>query len=156
MTQQPDPAGLEAVFVPADPPRAGVLALWAPGGADNAGGGSDESTEGVELVLPAGSRVRRARVPARLVPVPEALPLLCGRPAPPDASASYRAWASAALAGAVSSRAGGCGRRRAHRGTAHGGPVRSIPTTGPGWRSWWRRCRRRRTPCRCQAAGHCG
>ncbi|MGW0229501.1 DEAD/DEAH box helicase [Actinopolymorpha singaporensis] len=99
MTQQPDPAGLEAVFVPADPPRAGVLALWAPGGADNAGGGSDESTEGVELVLPAGSRVRRARVPARLVPLPEALPLLCGRPAPPDASASYRAWASAALAG---------------------------------------------------------
>ncbi|NYH91015.1 SNF2-related protein [Actinopolymorpha rutila] len=105
MTQQPDSAGLEAVFVPADPPRAGVLALWTPGGADRAGsadragGNGDESTRGVELVLPAGSRVRRTRVPARLVPVPEALGLLCGRRAPPNTTASYRAWASAALAG---------------------------------------------------------
>ncbi|MET9023139.1 SNF2-related protein [Actinopolymorpha sp. NPDC004070] len=102
MTQQPDPAGLEAVFVPADPPRAGVLALWAPGGTDRGDrvdGGDDQGKHGVEVVLPAGSRVRRARVPARLVPLPEALTLLCGRQAPPDATASYRAWASAALAG---------------------------------------------------------
>ncbi len=100
VTQQPDTAGLEAVFVPADPPRAGMLALWSPGGTDRRSeDGADEGTHGVELVLPAGSRVRRARVPARLVPVPEALSLLCGRQAPPDATTSYRAWASAALAG---------------------------------------------------------
>ncbi|MFD2081496.1 DEAD/DEAH box helicase [Actinopolymorpha cephalotaxi] len=105
MTQVPDTAGLEAVFVPADPPRAGVLALWSPGGADRAdrapstSGGSDESTHDVEVVLPAGSRVRRTRVPARLVPVPEALALLCGPQASANATASYRAWASAALAG---------------------------------------------------------
>src|SRR6266516_4277451 len=53
-----------AVFVPADPPRAGVVAVWGDGA------GSDE----VELVLPAGGGVRRRRVRGRLLPLAAAHP----------------------------------------------------------------------------------
>ncbi|GAA5022037.1 SNF2-related protein [Actinopolymorpha pittospori] len=103
---------LEAVFVPADPPRAGTLALWDPSDVQRgdasgherrpaAAGGADDGVtlRPVELVLPAGSRVRRTQVPARLLTVEDALSLLCGTPAPATSSASYRAWAAAALAG---------------------------------------------------------
>ncbi|HZC26357.1 MAG TPA: DEAD/DEAH box helicase [Actinopolymorphaceae bacterium] len=83
---------LEAVFVPADPPRAGVLALWRPSG-HISGDGTP-----IELVLPAGSRVRRTTLPARLVPVEDALSLLAAAPKE-QASDSFRAWAGAALAG---------------------------------------------------------
>jgi len=60
-----------AVFVPADPPRAGVVAVCGDGA------GSDE----VELVLPAGGGVRRRRVRGRLLPLAAALPTLLAVPA---------------------------------------------------------------------------
>ena len=77
-----------ATFVPADPPRAGVLAVWGDGQ------GSDE----LDLVLPAGRGTRRRRVRGRLLPVASALPALLA-PAAGDASASVAAWSAAAAAG---------------------------------------------------------
>ncbi len=75
---------LEAVFLPADPPRAGRLALW----------GDRSGDERVELVLPAGRR----KVPARLLSVAASLDLLTGS-ADAMTSDSLRAWSAAALAG---------------------------------------------------------
>ena len=86
-------SGLEAVFVPGDPPRTGRLALWRA-----SGGPPGDADATVELVLPAGSRVRRSDVPARLLPLPEALALLTEPPGP-DATPSFRAWSAAALTG---------------------------------------------------------
>ena len=77
-----------ATFVPADPPRAGALAVWGDGQ------GSDE----LDLVLPAGRGTRRRRVRGRLLPVASALPALLA-PAAGDASASVAAWSAAAAAG---------------------------------------------------------
>ena len=58
----------DAVFVPADPPRAGRLALYG----DLAAAG--EVADGtVDLVLPKGSAVRRTTVPARLLRIDEVL-----------------------------------------------------------------------------------
>lgn len=85
----------EAVFVPGDPPRTGVLALWAGAGLDEVG----EPGE-IGLVLPAANGVRRRRLPARLVPIGAALPaLVAGSTALP--SPSLRAWAAAATMGAT-------------------------------------------------------
>ncbi len=81
----------DAVFVPADPPRAGRLALYG----DLAAVG--EVADGtVELVLPKGSQVRRTTVPARLLSITEALDRVMQ---PVDGSASWEAWRAAALAG---------------------------------------------------------
>ena len=77
-----------ATFVPADPPRAGALAVWGDGQ------GSDE----LDLVLPAGRGTRRRRVRGRLLPVASALPALLA-PTAGGASASVAAWSAAAAAG---------------------------------------------------------
>ena len=77
-----------ATFVPADPPRAGALAVWGDGQ------GSDE----LDLVLPAGRGTRRRRVRGRLLPLASALPALLA-PAAGGASASVAAWSAAAAAG---------------------------------------------------------
>ncbi|TCO32917.1 SNF2 family DNA or RNA helicase [Kribbella steppae] len=82
----------DAVFVPADPPRAGRLALY--GDLAAAGEVADET---VELVLPKGSQVRRTTVPARLLTVSQVLDRL-GSDAV-DGSESWAAWRAAALAG---------------------------------------------------------
>ncbi|MER7245788.1 DEAD/DEAH box helicase [Kribbella sp. NPDC000426] len=104
---------LDAVFVPADPPRAGRLALYG----DLAAGGV-EANGSVELVLPRGTTVRRTTVAARLLPMPELLarltapdvdPIGTSRPDRadgPDAadahgSQSWTAWRAAGLAGLV-------------------------------------------------------
>ncbi|WP_427891411.1 DEAD/DEAH box helicase [Kribbella sp. GL6] len=82
----------DAVFVPADPPRAGRLALY--------GDLSGETADGsVELVLPRGTAVRRTTVPARLLSMDEVI----GRLTEPegDASRSWAAWRAAGLAGLV-------------------------------------------------------
>ncbi|HEY3510667.1 MULTISPECIES: DEAD/DEAH box helicase [Kribbella] len=82
----------DAVFVPADPPRAGRLALY--------GDLSGETADGsVELVLPRGTAVRRTTVPARLLSLEEVV----GRLTEPegDASRSWAAWRAAGLAGLV-------------------------------------------------------
>ena len=97
----------EAVFLPGDPPRASVIALWHPAGLPDspetpvAVAGTGTATVGsVELVLPAGSAVRRRVVEARLIPVSEALPWLVAHPADDDTPPSLAAWAVAARMGA--------------------------------------------------------
>ena len=100
----------DAVFVPADPPRAGRLALYG----DLAAAG--EVADGtVDLVLPKGSAVRRTTVPARLLRIDEVLSRLgsddgassaaesassaVGSAGSAAGSASWEAWRAAALAG---------------------------------------------------------
>ncbi|HZX08003.1 DEAD/DEAH box helicase [Kribbella sp.] len=82
----------DAVFVPADPPRAGRLALY--------GDLSGETADGTaELVLPRGTAVRRTSVPARLLSMDEVLTRLTEPEG--DASGSWAAWRAAGLAGLV-------------------------------------------------------
>ncbi|MGZ0152710.1 SNF2-related protein [Kribbella sp. WER1] len=82
----------DAVFVPADPPRAGRLALY--------GDLADETADGtVELVLPRGTAVRRTIVPARLLTMDEVVSRLTEPDG--DASESWAAWRAAGLAGLV-------------------------------------------------------
>ncbi|MQA93574.1 MAG: ATP-dependent helicase [Streptosporangiales bacterium] len=78
----------QVLFVPGDPAREGRLAVL--------GEGPDE----VEVVRRAGSAVRRARQPARLLPVREALPELLALAGSPDAGPEVEAWSTAAVAGA--------------------------------------------------------
>ncbi len=79
--------GIEATFIPGDVPRTAALALWAKGDAL----GDDQ----VELVLPAGSTVRRRTVRARIVPIREVIdPLVCTGPAD-EVTDSVRAWSVA-------------------------------------------------------------
>ncbi|MGW1347141.1 DEAD/DEAH box helicase [Kribbella sp. NPDC002412] len=104
----------DAVFVPADPPRAGRLALYG----DLAAVG--EVADGtVSLVLPKGSQVRRTTVPARLLTIAQVLDRVRdgsdgggagswadgsgswadGSGGWSDGSASWEVWRTAALAG---------------------------------------------------------
>ncbi|TCC17090.1 DEAD/DEAH box helicase [Kribbella sindirgiensis] len=87
----------DAVFVPADPPRAGRLALYG----DLAGAG--ETADGtVDLVLPRGTTVRRTTVPARLLSIDDVLTRLTEPDEPGGhASTSWAAWRAAGLAGLV-------------------------------------------------------
>ena len=102
-----------AVFLPADPPRAGVLAVY--------GEGPDE----IELALPAGRTVRRTRIATRLVPLAEALPALLAVPVaradPAQVHPVLAAWATAATAGV---------------GLVARG--RLLPTASPGGYDAWR------------------
>ncbi|MYS20942.1 hypothetical protein GA0115240_124010, partial [Streptomyces sp. DvalAA-14] len=80
----------EAVFLPADPPRRGQIAFWTPGG--------DPPDLGVEPVR------LTAAVPAVLVPVEQALPLLArcralGADGSGRASAGTAFWGAAAVLG---------------------------------------------------------
>jgi superfamily II DNA or RNA helicase len=77
-----------ATFVPADPPRAGALAVW----------GDGQGPDELELVLPVGGGTRRRRVRGRLLPLASALPALLAPPAG-GASASVAAWSAAATTG---------------------------------------------------------
>ncbi|NUR96653.1 MAG: DEAD/DEAH box helicase [Kribbellaceae bacterium] len=82
----------DAVFVPADPPRAGRLALY--------GDLRGETADGtVELVLPRGTSVRRTSVPARLLSMDEVLARLTSQEEPE--AGSWAAWRTAGLAGLV-------------------------------------------------------
>ena len=77
-----------AIFVPSDPPRDGVLAVW----------GDEPGPTPVELVLPAntGKSFRRARVDAHVLPLAEAIPRLL---AVSDGSPAVSAWSAAVAAG---------------------------------------------------------
>ncbi len=77
-----------AVFLPADPPRAGRLALY----------GDGAGPDRVELVVRAGRTLRRQPVPARLIPIAAALPALLTVPVT-DSDPALAAWATAATAG---------------------------------------------------------
>ena len=70
--------GREVTFVPADPPRRSVFAVWdaraaqrgSPAGAEH---GPADLPDVLEVVLPSGNGVRRHRVPARFVPVADSI-----------------------------------------------------------------------------------
>ncbi|MEV6827804.1 DEAD/DEAH box helicase [Amycolatopsis sp. NPDC051102] len=81
-------ADTQATYLPADPPRDGVLALW---GDDVAGGTT------IELVLPRGAKFARTKVDAELVPLERALPRLLSVGA--EASPAVAAWSAAVNAG---------------------------------------------------------
>ncbi|HWD77281.1 MAG TPA: DEAD/DEAH box helicase [Kribbella sp.] len=81
----------DAVFVPADPPRAGRLALY--------GDLTEEPDGTVGLVLPRGTSVRRTTVPARLLTMEDVLARLT-EPDEPEPG-SWAAWRAAGLAGLV-------------------------------------------------------
>ncbi|MFI0819399.1 DEAD/DEAH box helicase [Streptomyces sp. NPDC021098] len=63
-----------AVFLPADPSRAGRVAFWRPDGPPP--GGPSAATEELTVVVPDGSGVRTRAVPARVLSLSEALPVL--------------------------------------------------------------------------------
>ncbi|MEU8636268.1 SNF2-related protein [Amycolatopsis sp. NPDC048633] len=81
-------ADTQATYLPADPPRDGVLALW---GDDVAGGTT------IELVLPRGGKFARTKVDAELVPLERALPRLLA--VGEEASPAVAAWSAAVNAG---------------------------------------------------------
>ncbi len=84
----------DALFIPGDPPRRGRLALFPPPSrARSARSGS------VEMVVRAGSRFRRASVPAQLLSMAQALELLTGLPAGAELPLSLAAWSLAFKAG---------------------------------------------------------
>ena len=78
-----------AVFLPGDPGRLGTLALY------DAPGQAPSTT--IELVLPTAKSVRRRTVPARLVPLDEAIPALLAIDRD-SATPSLAAWSVAATA----------------------------------------------------------
>ena len=107
------------MFVPSDPPRAGVLALWGEGFGTGAPVPAGRISD-VELVLPTAAMVRRRREVARLVDLPHALPWLVGLPAGAEISPSLAGWAAAAKLGA----------QLVARG-------RLLPAASPGgWDAW--------------------
>ncbi|HEV7977840.1 DEAD/DEAH box helicase [Amycolatopsis sp.] len=77
----------QATYVPADPPRDGVLALWGHEGGDTP----------LEFVLPVGKTYQRTKVDASLIPLEKAIPGLLD--AEGDESPSIIAWAAALEAG---------------------------------------------------------
>ncbi|HEU5152483.1 MAG TPA: DEAD/DEAH box helicase [Iamia sp.] len=83
--------GVEAVFVPGRPARAGRLAVWRPDGPRAAEAGDDT----LQLAVPAGSGVRRRTVPVAWVPVDEAIDVLADLPASAPCGPSVHAWADA-------------------------------------------------------------
>jgi len=102
----PDPlrAGVAALtFVPGDPPRAGRFALFLPPGASLVPVGDQPFFDSVlEVLWPAGSTVRRTRVPAGFLSVAEGLSYLTGsvpRGAPAPTTETALPWAAAVLAG---------------------------------------------------------
>ncbi|WP_399039628.1 DEAD/DEAH box helicase [Streptomyces sp. 3330] len=84
------------MFVPGTPARTGRVAFWRPDD-DTRPAVADRPVEDLTVVRPAGSGVVLARVPAVLVPVEDALPLLTRARAVPDAHRAAAFWGAAAL-----------------------------------------------------------
>ncbi|HEY8981782.1 MAG TPA: SNF2-related protein, partial [Streptomyces sp.] len=82
------------MFVPGDPARTGRIAFWLPDGATPPAVGS---TGSLRVVRRAGTGIERAEVPAALVPVREALPVLTHARVAPDAHPSAAFWGAATL-----------------------------------------------------------
>ncbi|MFJ3085733.1 DEAD/DEAH box helicase [Streptomyces sp. NPDC086838] len=85
-----------AVFLPGTPPRRGRVAFWDPAGAPLPGTAEARSEE-ITVVRPSGSGVRTHDVPALLLPVDAALPLLARARHLRSAHPATRAWGAAAL-----------------------------------------------------------
>jgi superfamily II DNA or RNA helicase len=101
LARLPELATGEAAFLPADPPRAGRMAFWTPGGEP-----PDLGVEVEEITVagPHGSSVRRAQVAAVALSVEQALPLLTrcralGADGGGRASAATAFWGAAAVLG---------------------------------------------------------
>ena len=97
-------AGLDVTFLPGDPPRSSRFAAFRldddhgdESSEDRLAGLGEQAT--IELVLPAGRSVRRRRVPATLLPIATALPLLLDLENSPATTATARIWASVLTAG---------------------------------------------------------
>ena len=107
------------MFLPGDPARAGVIALWGSGFGKGAWLPAGRIGD-VELVLPTAAMVRRKREGARIVDLADALPWLVGLPTDAVLSPSLAAWATAAKLGA----------QLVARG-------RLLPAASPnGWDAW--------------------
>ncbi|MFF1676853.1 SNF2-related protein [Streptomyces sp. NPDC058256] len=85
-----------AVFVPADPSRTGSLAFWHPDG-DAPPVVASGSAEDLAVVLPAGEGVDLVTVPAVLLPVRAALPVLTRARAAAQAHRATSFWGAAAV-----------------------------------------------------------
>ncbi|MFC8870571.1 DEAD/DEAH box helicase [Streptomyces sp. NPDC057148] len=84
------------VFLPADPARAGRVAFWRTDGESPVGLASG-SVENLTVVLPDGDGVRPATVPALLLPVRAALPVLTRARSGADAHRATVFWGAVAL-----------------------------------------------------------
>ncbi len=85
-----------AVFLPADPARAGRVAFWRTDG-ETPVGLSSGSVENLTVALPDGDGVRPATVPAVLLPVRVALPVLTRARSGADAHRATVFWGAVAL-----------------------------------------------------------
>ncbi|GAA3005120.1 DEAD/DEAH box helicase [Streptomyces drozdowiczii] len=85
-----------AVFLPGTPPRRGRVAFWDPAGAPLPATAEARSEE-ITVVRPSGSEARTRDVPALLLPVDAALPLLARARRLRSAHPATRAWGAAAL-----------------------------------------------------------
>ncbi|MER6527019.1 SNF2-related protein [Streptomyces sp. NPDC001508] len=85
-----------AVFVPADPARAGRFAFWRPDGALPAPSGL-KAVADLVVAVPGERGVERVRVPAVLLPVRAALPVLTRARADPLAHRATAFWGSAGV-----------------------------------------------------------
>ncbi|MCX4976405.1 DEAD/DEAH box helicase [Streptomyces sp. NBC_00620] len=85
-----------AVFVPADPSRTGCVAFWHPDG-DAPPVVASGSAEDLAVVLPAGEGVDLVTVPAVLLPVRAALPVLTRARAAAQAHRATSFWGAAAV-----------------------------------------------------------
>ncbi|MGG2465406.1 DEAD/DEAH box helicase [Streptomyces sp. RGM 3693] len=96
-------AGCAAVFLPARTPRAGTVAFWRPDGGplpDAAGGGKGEPGGEVTRLAVArrhGNGARSRMVPALVLTLPEAVPVLVRARRAPDAHPAAACWGAATL-----------------------------------------------------------
>ncbi|MDT0444623.1 DEAD/DEAH box helicase [Streptomyces johnsoniae] len=89
-------ASCAAVFLPADPPRASHVAFWRPDGSPPVPG--EEPSENLAVALPdADGRVRVQEVPALLVPVAAAVPVLTRARTATGAHPAAASWGAAAV-----------------------------------------------------------
>ncbi|MFZ3567354.1 DEAD/DEAH box helicase [Streptomyces sp. BH097] len=94
------PLSAAAVFLPDPLPRAGRIAFWSPDAPEGPGGPDRSGLPGADgeltLVRPHGSGVRGQRVPALVLPVLDALPLLLRARRTRSAHPAAAAWGAAA------------------------------------------------------------
>ncbi|MER7107263.1 DEAD/DEAH box helicase [Streptomyces sp. NPDC000229] len=95
----PELARCSTVFLPADPPRTGRVAFWLPGeaGPPFQDGRDDDSPGSVEELSVVAPDARPTAVPALVMPVGNALPLLTRAGRAVDASPATSFWGAAAL-----------------------------------------------------------
>ncbi|MFJ5266014.1 DEAD/DEAH box helicase [Streptomyces sp. NPDC088387] len=84
------------LFVPGDPPRTGRFAFWRPDGTAPPASASGTVAD-VTVVVPTADGVRATSVPAVLLPVRDALPLLTRARVEPSAHRSAVFWGAATL-----------------------------------------------------------